>query len=112
MGQAEIAPVLVALKVWEKHLRDQHAVFYIDNDAARQGLIRGYSPSKASCKLISAAWLEVARLRTMIWFARVPTRSNIADLPSRGKIASAFAADDVTKLVDCLGLPELGTMAS
>ena len=75
-------------------LRGTHAAFFIDNDAARLGCVKGYSPSLPSAKLIGKVWLKMAELSVSPWFARVPTQSNIADAPSRGKIPGMFKVDE------------------
>ena len=55
----------------------------MDDDAARHGLVTGYSPTMAPAALLGAAarkWIEVGAVP---WFAGVPTASNPADGPSR-----------------------------
>ena len=85
IGQAELAPVLIATKLWEQRLRNRHVIIWIDQNAARQGLIKGYSPSEHSAAVIDSALEALSRVGAFPWFARVPTTSNIADLPSRLK---------------------------
>jgi hypothetical protein len=53
IGQAEIAPVVLALTLWPDFFRHQKVLVFIDNDAARQGLVKGYSPMLASGVLIA-----------------------------------------------------------
>ena len=58
-------------------------IFFIDNMAAMRALIKGYSSARQ--------WRDVLRrfeecemqLATYLWFARVPSDSNISDGPSR-----------------------------
>ena len=40
----EILPVLVAKKTWSEVLKNRRVFFYIDNEAAKAALIRGFSP--------------------------------------------------------------------
>jgi hypothetical protein len=49
---------LIAKLTWERFLANKKCIFFIDNEAARIGLIRGYSPVLPSLKLIleSAMW--------------------------------------------------------
>ena len=56
---------------------------FIDNDGARFGLIKGYSPTRPSAWLIGEFWAEEAKAQAVSWFARVPSQSNCADGPSR-----------------------------
>ena len=55
----------------------------MDQDAARRGMIRGYSPAARSSDIIEEAAEILAAVETFPWFARVSTGSNIADGPSR-----------------------------
>ena len=87
IAQAELVPVLMAIETWCTRLRGRPVVVFIDNDAARFGLISGYSPVVASAAIISAAWAAIAKLGAYAWFARVPTVCNPADGPSRAKFA-------------------------
>ena len=83
IGQAEILPVLVAKTIWAEELSNRKVIYFIDNDSARLALIKGYSPVLTSLKLIMSCAFEDAQLRSSPWYARVPTKSNIADEPSR-----------------------------
>ena len=83
VGQAEIFPVLLARTTWPELLRQKFVVYYIDNDSARQALVKGYSPVLASSRIIHEASLADARLGSFSWYARVPTLSNIGDPASR-----------------------------
>ena len=55
----------------------------MDNESARLALLKCYSPSLPSLKLITEclSWDQAANSHP--WYARVPTFSNIADGPSR-----------------------------
>ena len=64
-------------------MSDQYSLWFADQDAARRGLIKGYSPVARSASLIDATLQALAGVGTYPWFARVPTASNIADGPSR-----------------------------
>ena len=83
VGQAELAPVVVAKQAWAARLRGRLVLHFVDNDSARCALVRGYSPVLSSCALVAEAALEDVRLHLGSWYARVPTLSNIADYPSR-----------------------------
>ena len=83
IGQAELLPVLLAKSIWKDVFKNRPNITFIDNDSARYGLIRGYSPVLDSSRIISESWMFDAVLGTASWFARVPTASNIADAPSR-----------------------------
>ena len=83
IGQAELLPILVAKTIWSKLIKNKRVIYFIDNDSARAALVKGYSPVLPSLGLI----MECAKLdawgRSSSWYARVPSKSNIADAPSR-----------------------------
>ena len=83
IGQAELFPLLVARLTWKEKLSGRKVIYFIDNDSARLGLIKAYSPVLSSLEIISKclSWDHIHRSSS--WFARVPTASNIADDPSR-----------------------------
>jgi ribonuclease HI len=83
IGQAELLPALLARLSFRKLLTHRRAVFFLDNDSARMGLIKGYSPSPASNRIIQAVVADEAPLLCWSWYARVPGPSNPGDGPSR-----------------------------
>jgi hypothetical protein len=91
IGQAELLPVLLAKTTWPERFRNRSNITFIDNNSARFGLIRGYSPVAVSASIIGESWLADMHLGSPSWFARVPTHSNIADEPSRLRFAEVSA---------------------
>jgi hypothetical protein len=85
VGQAEMIPCVISRILWADRLRHRCCLHYIDNEAARCGLIRGYSPVKDNAFLNQLFWAEECRGMAFSWFDRVPSPSNIADPPSRGE---------------------------
>ena len=83
--QAELLPVAMAAESWAHLTRDRDVILFLDNEAARYSLVRGYSPVLTAAKVIGEAWLSFAGCGAAVWFARVPTESNPADAPSRGQ---------------------------
>ena len=75
--------MLLAGIVWAEIIQYRLVVFWLDQDAARQGLTKGYSPSEHSAVLIDLAFQHLSVLQVHPWFARVPSASNPADAPSR-----------------------------
>ena len=83
IGQAEIFPVLVAKLTWANMIANRKLIIFVDNDSAKEALVRGYSPSVASFNLlITNAEVDV-ETRCLAWYTRVPSKSNPADDPSR-----------------------------
>jgi hypothetical protein len=92
IGQAELWPVLLSLTTWADRLAGRRVIFFIDQDAARQALVKAYSPSRPSAGIIAAAIVKVAELEVYPWFARVPTACNVADAASRLDFAQVLRA--------------------
>ena len=83
IGQAELAPTLLAAHIWAKRLRGRFVVWWLDQDAARQALIKGYSPVYESASIVDEVALKLSWLSCYAWYARVPSPSNPADAASR-----------------------------
>eukprot|EP00971_Amphidinium_carterae_P279237 5543137-Amphidinium_carterae.1 len=64
-------------------IRGKRVVYYIDNEGARISLIRGSSNSPSCAELLRLFFEEELSLPSMSWYARVPSKSNPADAPSR-----------------------------
>lgn len=81
--EVEILAILIALLLWGKLVWHAQTVFYLDNDAARSGFIRGSGATCVADVLIRAFCFFENALNIKSWFSRVPSHSNIADDPSR-----------------------------
>jgi len=57
---------------------------FVDNDAARHALAKGYSGNLAANTIVSAFWATAAAHASSPWFERVSSAANIADAISRG----------------------------
>ena len=92
IGKAELFPIFKARVILREELVQRDVICFIDNDSARQSMVKGYSPILPSCKLLGrTAWAEIA-LESRSWYARVPTMSNIGDTASRLDIDEIVAA--------------------
>ena len=83
IGQAELAPVALSLRLWSERLRGKFVIAFIDQDAARAGMVKAYSPSVANAEIIDLVTQAAASFNVFSWFTRVASATNIADLPSR-----------------------------
>ena len=63
--------------------REKRLIHFIDNEAAKSGLIKGTSPSKWSNEILDEFWQTESDIQCQSWFCRVPSPSNISDDPSR-----------------------------
>jgi len=86
VGQSELIPCVLAksiLKPWKERLKGRLVLAFVDNDAARYGIIKGSSPSRDSAWILHEYWTAEAELECNTWTERVPSASNCADGPSR-----------------------------
>lgn len=98
IGQAELFPVLIAKLTWERFLRGRRTIYFVDNEAARLGLVKAYSPVLPSLALIMDCLAWDYKNEADSWYARVPSSSNISDGPSRLdflQVEEAFSARKV-----------------
>ena len=81
--QAEVYPALIAIELWAERLRGRRVIMFVDNDAAKEAIIKGTSASSASAKLVTNLWCRAAEAELYVWVERVPSSANPADAPSR-----------------------------
>jgi hypothetical protein len=68
-----------------------HYMSFVDNEAAKHALIKGYGKIDEINNLASAFWRHCADNRTNPWFERVSTKANISDAISRGDLCEGLA---------------------
>ena len=95
IGQAELLPVLVAYFIWATVLKNQRVLVFVDNDAARHGLVGNRSGSLANLHIIGAVALRAGTLGLHPWYERVPGPCNVADGPSRLQFSEVDALGSV-----------------
>ena len=85
IGQLEL---LAAVAVYYSlpELRGRRCIHWIDNTSAIAALIKGYSGAPDSCRILHAFAAFGLGLEVASWFLWVPSKANIADLPSRGEL--------------------------
>ena len=107
--QCEFFAVLVALELWGELLSSRQVVFYIDNDGVRDVLISCNTSDPVGSVLLTKVLEKESACAISSWFTRVPSKSNVADDPSRGEIDQLVAAQaeheqvEPVKLLKALG---------
>ena len=81
--EAELLPVLVSRRLWADRLRGAKVFIYVDSNPAKFSLIRGTSESLACENIVRAISISDAASMTWAWYSSVPSKSNVADDPSR-----------------------------
>lgn len=91
---------LAALSVYytfPRRFAGRRVMHFIDNTVAQSALVHGYARTDDLADISNGFHLMAAGLRTAAYFDYVPSKANIADLPSRGEFAlpRALGADVV-----------------
>lgn len=80
--------VVCAARIFARQLNGCRAVLFVDNQSALGALRKGSSSSWDMQALVEIFWSQVASTCTQVFFRYVPSKLNIADWPSRGRLAS------------------------
>eukprot|EP00438_Fugacium_kawagutii_P032730 Skav219779 [mRNA] locus=scaffold3701:23251:24324:+ [translate_table: standard] len=88
VGEQLICQVELFVVLWTRwRFRDllcqRRSLWWIDNESARYGLIKGVSPSLSMQRMLREFYIMDTAFPTFSWFERVASASNIADAPSR-----------------------------
>ncbi|CAJ1349919.1 unnamed protein product, partial [Effrenium voratum] len=91
ISQLELFTALMARCHYRDRLIGRRALFFVDNEAARFGLIKASSPSVTMLHLISLFHEEDLDSHSYWWVERVQSDANPADAPSRGIVADSLS---------------------
>ena len=81
--ETEVLAVIVAIKLWKDDLADRPVVIFVDNNSARDVAASGSARTKTPLQLVNYLLALEDELSIIPWYARVPSKSNPADEPSR-----------------------------
>ena len=102
--EAELLAVILAMRVWSSFLNGTQAVFYIDNNSARDVAISTNGRSSMAMKLVESLLVLEQQLSIYPWYTRVPSPSNCADAPSRNDTSFLeLSGVDRSEVVDLVG---------
>ena len=77
---------LAAISVYTTYpdlIKGRKVLHFIDNTQALSALVHGYSGKPDLAKSVNVFYLQMLALRGSVFFEYVPSKANIADLPSR-----------------------------
>jgi len=83
----ELCGVWVALNTYAPLLAHRNVVMFVVNKAALNMMIRGYSKCVDANRIVFDAWLLIAASGANLQLEYAPSKLNLADGPSRGKLA-------------------------
>ena len=81
--QAELIAAVGVYRTLASDLSGTAAVHFVDNTGALSNLIHGYASRPDCARLANAFHLGLAAMGTKVWLEWVPSKANVADLPSR-----------------------------
>lgn len=84
IAQAEALAMLVARIAFRSALHNRRVIFFVDNESRRYSCIKTLSDSQSLMCIIQLFHQSSEIDHAIMWVERVPSESNIADLPSRG----------------------------
>ena len=81
----ELFALVAAFAIWQRILAGRQVAAYVDNDPASNGLVKGAAHFGPAHSFILRFWQLVYSRSIAVWFERVPSPLNLADLPTRHK---------------------------
>ena len=84
IAQAEAFAMLIARIAFRSVLHNRRVIFFLDNESCRYSRIKTLSDSQSLMRIIQLFHQSSEIDHAIMWVERVPSDSNIADLPSRG----------------------------
>jgi len=78
--ELEMLASCLALDLWASCLASAYPVLYGDNDSVRFALIRGTGLGLVANTIMQQHLETEVNFNTNVWFARVPTQANLADI--------------------------------
>ena len=85
IGCTELLAVVMCFYTFRSMLVDSYWTCYIDNDGVLAALLKGSISMRALDlnQIVGKLWLEIARAGTCFHGARVESKANLADIPTR-----------------------------
>lgn len=79
----EMLAAALGLSTFSKHCESRTTRLWSDNVSAEYSIKKGSARSFDHSTIAHCIWKQAAQLHTELWISRVPSKENIADLPSR-----------------------------
>eukprot|EP00439_Symbiodinium_sp_Y106_P024362 s3279_g2.t5 len=83
IGIVELYAIVVALRHWRRLLRGRRTIVFVDNWSALDVMVRGNGDVATWRELLLTLENPEENVVSCLWIARVPSKSNISDGPSR-----------------------------
>eukprot|EP00435_Cladocopium_sp_Y103_P067672 s1151_g30.t1 len=108
--EAETLAAVVATILWKAELNAKRGVLFVDNEGSKFALLKGLSENTCVDLLAEFFVAVECDIHSTLWIGRVPSKSNVADPPSRGVVDTKLLAEgmNVSKLAEAV-LKDLST---
>ena len=83
IAELEALAALAAYSTYPDLFAGRRVNHFIDNTVALSALVHGYAGKPDLAKLVNVFYLQLNALRSSVYLEYVPSKANIADLPSR-----------------------------
>ena len=83
IAELETLAAISAYSTYPSLIAGRKVNHFIDNTVALSALVHGYSGKPDLAKAVNVFYLQMLSLRASVFFDYVPSKANIADLPSR-----------------------------
>ena len=113
IAELELLPIVVFFEAYVELCRGRRVLLFVDNNAVRDAVAKSSSRSLTLLILLSELhrlWRLWASSQSLCWVSRVPTKSNIGDLPSRqlpGEAAHIIGGEHRPNLVPSAALQKM-----
>lgn len=98
--EAETLAAILAFLLWKDHFKNKRWLIFVDNEGTKFSLLTG-SSTNIVVDMLAGYFAEMeAQIHSFTWIARVPSKSNIADPPSRKDISTELFQRAVNMSVD------------
>ena len=87
IAMVELYSVVLARFVWDRYLSGRKAIEFVDNESAKEALVKGSSFNSHFRALLLQMEIADKHQRSWLWISRVPSHSNRSDGPSRGDVS-------------------------
>lgn len=84
IGQLELLAAVAVYYSMPEVFRGRRVLHFIDNASALAAIVKGYSSSEDSARVVHSFWALVSGLSSDVWMVYVRSEANVADMPSRG----------------------------
>ena len=88
--EAETLATVIAFAFWKDKFANARCLLFVDNEGTKFSLLKGSSDNPI-VDLLAGYFAELEMtIHSFTWISRVPSKSNIADPPSRNDVSSDF----------------------